>query len=102
MVKEIDFIRLHLAPLAECVQENANAWVTSLGRLLNISAKEEMDRLKNQIDGLNDDLKRIPDTLEDLKFVLKTISNIQDLTLEVELRAKDIKERLAMVKNLIL
>ena len=32
MVREVDFIRLHLAPLAESVQENANAWVTSLGR----------------------------------------------------------------------
>ena len=31
MVKEVDFIRLHLGPLAESVQENANAWVTSLG-----------------------------------------------------------------------
>ena len=32
MVKEVDFIRLHLGPLAESVQENANAWVTSLGK----------------------------------------------------------------------
>ena len=31
MVKEVDFIRLHLGPLAESVQDNANAWVTSLG-----------------------------------------------------------------------
>ena len=33
MVKEVDFIRLHLGPLAESVQENANAWVTSLGEI---------------------------------------------------------------------
>lgn len=32
MVKEVDFIRLHLAPLAESVQDNANAWVSSLGQ----------------------------------------------------------------------
>ena len=32
MVKEIDFVRLHLAPLAQSVQENAIAWVTSLGQ----------------------------------------------------------------------
>ena len=93
MVREVDFIRLHLGPLAESVQENANAWVTSLGKLLNNSARDNLEGLKNTIDQLENDLERSPDTLEDLKFVLKTISNIQDLTLEVETRAKDIKER---------
>ena len=52
-----------------------------------------MESLKNKIDGLGNDLERSPDTLEDLKFVLKTISNIQDITLDVETRARDIRER---------
>ena len=42
---------------------------------------------------LQSDLARTPDTLEDLKFVLKTISNIQDMTLDVEMQTRDIKER---------
>lgn len=46
-------------------------------------------------------LKQSPDTFEDLKSALATISDIRDMSLEVELRFMDIKERyrtLAMYK----
>ena len=41
----------------------------------------------------SDDLKEVPDTLEDLKFVLKTITDIKDMSLDVEMRIRDIRER---------
>lgn len=43
--------------------------------------------------GLTEDLKRPPDTLEDLKFVLRVIADIRDKSLEVELRYVDLQER---------
>lgn len=42
-------IRLNLEPLVRAVQENAQAWVTSLGRLLNDSAREELFTLRNEL-----------------------------------------------------
>ena len=45
------------------------------------------------LQGLTDDLKREPDTLEDLKFVLRVIADIRDKSLDVELRYVDIQER---------
>lgn len=42
---------------------------------------------------LSENLKRSPSTLEDLKFVLGTISDIRDMSLTVELRFTDIQER---------
>lgn len=50
---------------------------------------------------LFESLKRDPNTLEDLKFVLGTISDIRDMSLTVEMRFTDIQERyrtLAMYK----
>ena len=38
-------------------------------------------------------LKRSPTTLEDLKFVLSAIANIRAISLDVELRYRDIRER---------
>ena len=43
--------------------------------------------------GLSNDLKRAPDTLENLKFVLRVIANIRDMSLDVELKISDIQER---------
>ncbi|NXF47620.1 DYH10 protein, partial [Oceanites oceanicus] len=49
LVKDEQFIRLQLAPLAYAVQENARGWVISLGKLLNESAREELFGLQEEI-----------------------------------------------------
>lgn len=53
LVKNEHVIRLNLAPLAHTVQENAQAWVSSLGRLLNQSAREDLLSLKDEFTVLN-------------------------------------------------
>lgn len=50
---------------------------------------------------LSENLKRNPSSLEDLKFVLGTISDIRAMSLTVEMRLADIQEKyrtLAMYK----
>ncbi|NXE97071.1 DYH10 protein, partial [Menura novaehollandiae] len=49
LIKDEQFIRLQLAPLAFAVQENAKDWVISLGKLLNELAREDLFRLLNEI-----------------------------------------------------
>ncbi|NWT78846.1 DYH10 protein, partial [Lanius ludovicianus] len=49
LIKDEQFIRLQLAPLASVVQENAKGWVMSLGKLLNELAREELFRLQDEI-----------------------------------------------------
>ncbi|NWZ12470.1 DYH10 protein, partial [Agelaius phoeniceus] len=49
LVKDEQFIRLQLAPLASAVQENAKSWMMSLGKLLNELAKEELLSLRDEI-----------------------------------------------------
>ncbi|KAG8456021.1 hypothetical protein GDO86_001999 [Hymenochirus boettgeri] len=93
LIKDENCIRLYLGPLAYTVQENARAWVSSLGQLLNESAREELYSLMNELEMLSVQLKRTPDTLEDLKFVLGTIANIRDISLTVEIKFRDIQER---------
>uniref|UniRef100_A0A8C6Y8I9 Dynein axonemal heavy chain 10 n=1 Tax=Naja naja TaxID=35670 RepID=A0A8C6Y8I9_NAJNA len=93
MVKDEQCIRLLLSPLAFTVQENARGWITSLGKLLNESAKEVLYSLQENIERLSHNLKTTPSTLEDLKFVLGTIAEIKQISLEVELKYLDIQER---------
>ena len=50
MKKEIDCIMLHLEPLARTIKENARTWVTSLGKLLNDSAKSRLMQLKDNLE----------------------------------------------------
>ncbi|KAJ8284497.1 hypothetical protein COCON_G00033470 [Conger conger] len=90
---DIHVIRLNMRQLARGVQENTQAWVSSLGRLLNESTREELYALRNELQVLPEALKRSPETLEDLKFVLGTISDIRAMSLSVEMRYTDLQEK---------
>ncbi|NXR78423.1 DYH10 protein, partial [Pycnonotus jocosus] len=49
LIKDEQFIRLQLAPLASAVQENAKSWMMSLGKLLNELVREEFFSLRDEI-----------------------------------------------------
>lgn len=48
--REMGVAVLHLDPLARALQENARSWVTSLGKLLNDSAKESLTKLNTELE----------------------------------------------------
>ena len=66
---------------------------TCLPDIFRVAALAEKFFFTVLLQGLTDDLKREPDTLEDLKFVLRVIADIRDKSLDVELRYVDIQER---------
>lgn len=70
-----------------------NERTTCLPDIFRVAALAEKFFLTVLLQGLTDDLKREPDTLEDLKFVLRVIADIRDKSLDVELRYVDIQER---------
>ncbi len=47
--RNVDFAVLHMEPLARALQENARCWVTSLGKLLNESARDGLMNLSRQL-----------------------------------------------------
>nr|XP_061842332.1 dynein axonemal heavy chain 10-like isoform X1 [Nerophis lumbriciformis] len=99
--KNVHVIQLNLEPLGRTVQEIAESWIHSLGSLLNKSAKEELLNLKEELMLLFEKLQQNPDTFENLKNVLGTISDIRDMSLNVKLSITDIQEKyrtLAMYK----
>ncbi|KFP31699.1 Dynein heavy chain 10, axonemal, partial [Colius striatus] len=93
LIKDEQFVRLQLTPLAHTVQDYARGWMISLGKLLNESAREELFSLQEEIQRLSQSLKRSPDSLEDLKLLLGTIAEIRGMSFEVELKYLDIWER---------
>ncbi|XP_069565682.1 dynein axonemal heavy chain 10 [Brachyistius frenatus] len=96
-----NIVRINMEPLANTVRETAESWITSLGFFLNKPTKEDLFNLRDELMQLSQKLKQSPDTFEDLKSILGTISDIRDMSLDVEMRINDIQERyrtLAMQK----
>ena len=50
MQKDVEFARLRMEPLARALQANARCWVTSLGKLLNDSARESLNQLHSELE----------------------------------------------------
>ena len=68
MMKDVDFVRLNLDPLATTIQANARAWVKELGKFLNESAREDLNALKGEIEVLHN--------IDGGTFIFRKISNI--------------------------
>ena len=62
-----------------------------LGGLLHSAGKEGLLRLSGELTQLNKDLNQSPDSLENLKFVLQKISDIKDMSVDVEMQYRDIQ-----------
>ena len=48
--REVEFAVLHMDPLAQALRKNARCWVTSLGKLLNDSARESLMQLRAELE----------------------------------------------------
>ncbi|XP_063753564.1 dynein axonemal heavy chain 10 [Eleginops maclovinus] len=92
MFRNEHVIRLNLEPLANTLRESAESWIHSLGSLLNKPAKEDLLNLRDTLMQLSENLQQDPETFENLKSVLGTISDIRDMSVDVELRYTDIQE----------
>lgn len=68
MMKDVDFVRLNLDPLATTIQANARAWVKELGKFLNESAREDLNALKGEIEVLHN--------IDGGSFIFRKISTV--------------------------
>ncbi|OXB64089.1 hypothetical protein ASZ78_002019 [Callipepla squamata] len=99
LIKDEQSIRLCLSTLVSAVELKAKDWMISLGKLLNESARKELFSLQEEIgyaihtERLSENLKTPPDSLEELKIILSTITAIRGMSLTVELTYLDIWER---------
>lgn len=55
--------------------------------------------MKEQIQGLHEELQKAPVTLEELKQVLNTINSIRSSSMVMELRYTDLEERFRYVST---
>ena len=49
-LKEVEFARLNMEPLATALKENARQWVAALGKRLNDSARSQLTELKTKLE----------------------------------------------------
>ncbi|XP_037090995.1 dynein heavy chain 10, axonemal-like [Pollicipes pollicipes] len=90
-------IKLRVDDLAAAVKGHVQGWIDTLGALLNGIAKQKLDDLCELFEDKHYDLSRRPATQDDIKFLLATISDVQEMSLDVELKMVEIREQYRML-----
>ena len=91
--KDIEFVRLSQRSALDSIIHHSKDWMKCLGHQLNETCKKSLYDLKHRIDKYESDLKHETDTLDDLKFVLRNISDIQQASDTVETTIREIAEK---------
>ncbi|TPX63919.1 hypothetical protein SpCBS45565_g06282 [Spizellomyces sp. 'palustris'] len=90
--KDLDFIRVISIPLQAAIHNEAKGWIDSIGKHLNNMGREGLDQLHERMANYTADLQRVPETLDDLTFVLNIIAELRSASEDVEMRYRDIME----------
>jgi dynein heavy chain len=117
--RDVDFIHISNIPLKMAIRNEAKSWVLyigtfcfiilsllqlnviihflfsfaiNLGKLLNDKAVKELHYLEDKIRKFDEELSRKPDTLDDLTFVLNVIADVNNYSVQAEIRYRDVIE----------
>lgn len=91
--KDIEFIRIECAPLIKAIRKQAEDWISRYGEILREVAESQLYVLKTKMDKLNRDLERDTTDINNLKFVLNTVGEIQSMSMEMEIDFQDVIEK---------
>ncbi|ESN91800.1 hypothetical protein HELRODRAFT_96436 [Helobdella robusta] len=86
-------VLMHVKPLIEAIKDHAVQWIDAYKKILMQSSAKALSKIKNKLKRKLEDLERPPESLDDLKLVLRTISNVSEISLEVETQIRDVQEQ---------
>ena len=85
-------LQVYLGPIKETLLKETHMWIECLGKLLEQTAKEELQNLISSLENLEKNLI-YPKNGEELESVLQAISTIWGMSLSVEITYREIEER---------
>lgn len=91
--KDIDFLQIDMTLVAAGVAKQSEIWKVDYGDVLLLTSRAMLTKLQEKISKLENDIGSTTDDLDQLKFVLNLVAEIQMMTQDIELEMMDIIER---------
>lgn len=98
LTKRIDFVCIKAHDLISGIQKEALMWVSEIGRVMRNQDLERLQSLQSYIDFMHRALSQDNSSLDSLKDILKTVSEVRSWSMHVELQYTDLEERFRMRK----
>jgi dynein heavy chain len=91
--KDIGFVRIDSTAIVAAIREQAMEWVKGYGDILRRLAQKDLAKIQSEIAEFSEQLQETPDSLDKLKFILSVISQILSVSMDMEIRMQDVRER---------
>jgi len=91
--KDIGFVRIDSTAILSAIRAQAMDWVAGYGDILRQLAYKDLTKIKSEIEDFREQLRETPDDLTKLKDILSVISQILAVSMDMELRMQDVRER---------
>ena len=93
MIKDIDFLQIDMTLVAIGVAKQSEVWKSDYGDVLLQNSRSTLSKLQEKICKFENDIVSDTNNIEQLKFVLNVVAEIQNVTQDIELEMMDIIER---------
>ena len=93
MIKDIDFLQIDMTLVAIGVAKQSEVWKSDYGDVLLQNSRFTLLKLQEKIFKFENDIVSDTNDIEQLKFVLNVVAEIQNVTQDIELEMMDIIER---------
>ena len=97
--KEIGFATIDFQPVIDYIRSECGQWINAYGSALADILSGEITEMDTKLTKIATDMKREMKERSDLEFVLQTIKNARDGSVNVERSRKTIKQRMYTLKS---
>ncbi|CAF3538826.1 unnamed protein product [Rotaria sordida] len=97
--KDFEFVQLNLTSFLNDLIGHAKETIHLFSKFLADEAKARLFELRDKLDEYENNIKRTTDTLEDLKFVLRTIAEIQNQSDVIEAKIDAVKDKYNLLES---
>ncbi|CAF3566931.1 unnamed protein product [Rotaria sordida] len=97
--KDFEFVQLNLTSFLNDLIGHAKETIHLFSKFLVDEAKARLFELRDKLDEYENNIKRTTDTLEDLKFVLRTIAEIQNQSDVIEAKIDAVKDKYNLLES---
>lgn len=80
------------------LKDSVKKYLDELGRLLTDIAKGDLVDIQKEIEKFNQHLNKEADSIEEIKFLLETISKIRNTSMDMELKISETQEQFRVLK----
>eukprot|EP00927_Polykrikos_kofoidii_P034569 TRINITY_DN29308_c0_g1_i1.p1 TRINITY_DN29308_c0_g1~~TRINITY_DN29308_c0_g1_i1.p1 ORF type:complete len:3708 (-),score=892.28 TRINITY_DN29308_c0_g1_i1:94-10965(-) len=91
--KDIGFVRIDSTAIVQAIRAQAMDWVAAYGDILRRLAHKDLTKIQAEINEYYEQLQEPPSSLDKLKFILSVIGQILSVSMDMEIRMQDVRER---------